>query len=175
MVAMLEAAASVRLPEQSDSSSDEEGSPRKRRRSTIGSPVLVEERCKNDCDNYVRSGSRLKSLASNALAALVLAHNSNNDANAAARNERDKENTTESVSLLNTNSIAAQMAREKTAECLILEKVRWNLGIHFETCMTRDISSGSPSCFIRLPSLRTETKGSRCAQYCHDGCQCVVA
>lgn len=113
-------AANVRLPAQSDSSSDEEEeSPRKRSRSA--SPVLVEERCKNDCDSYVRSGTKLKNLAANALAALT----QNNTTNKSDLDgEKNESLTLAKASCLDSNSNAAKLAREKTAECLMLEKVR---------------------------------------------------
>lgn len=111
----------VHLPDQSDSSS-EEGSPRKRpRRDNEEEDEVLPS--KNEWEHYVRSGAKLKSLAETALSALDRTkalvstageHNElsiNPSTDVSPRDNAEKANN------------SAQLALEKTTECLILEKV----------------------------------------------------
>lgn len=115
----------VHLPDQSDSSS-EEGSPRKRPRRDNGPPEEEEVLpSKNEWEHYVRSGAKLKSLAETALSALDRTKALSTiagDHNEVFSNVSTTDTTSPRGNKEN-NSNAAQLALEKTAECLILEKV----------------------------------------------------
>jgi len=119
--AMMEA--NVRLPEQFDSSDDddEEPSPRKRPRSPRALHV-VEERPinKNDWDHYVRSGAKLKNLAASVLSSVLAPSDETIEEFTDEAGEFSRSNVN-----VNFNDNAAKLAYEKTAECMILEKVRF--------------------------------------------------
>jgi len=127
----------LRLPDQSDSSENEESSPRKRPRSDHSNVGRTDNYTKENWDHYVRSGSKLKSLAGSILD--VARHlqdteriqtrqqnlgDVDNDNN---HDECDNAPKFKTVAhpLSNTNDNAAKLAYEKTAECLMLEKVRF--------------------------------------------------
>jgi hypothetical protein len=109
----------VRLPEQPDSSDDDE-SPRKRLKSSRpDSPVQVHQRNAEDWDHFVRAGARLKNLATLAMQW--------NEGPGTTQPEEDEEAIANpaSTTLNQQYSHLAKLASEKTAECIVLEKVRF--------------------------------------------------
>ena len=123
---------SVQLPDPSDSSENESDerdldSPRKRPRSiSEKSDNEISRRSRNDWDAFVQSGARLKALA----ASMLEASSQNSDRLAATIAREDEEvlgSTAEAGrSMHPMDENTAKLAFEKTAECMILERVRGN-------------------------------------------------
>jgi hypothetical protein len=125
----------LRLPDQSDSSDNDEPSPRKRLRSDHGVIERTDNNIKQNWDHYVRSGSKLKSLVGSILHVARQLHTNERIQNRQQvhrdvdnSNDDDYENApgiaTGSHPRSTSNDNAAKLAYEKTAECLMLEKVR---------------------------------------------------
>lgn len=120
---------SIQLPDPSDSSENESDDgalahPRKRPRSDERSDNETSRRSKTDWDAFLQSGARLKALASS----ILEASGQNNDP-CAATTSRAEEEAEESMTQATHPSHpmdenTAKLAYEKTAECLILERVR---------------------------------------------------
>lgn len=123
-------ASSVQLPDPSDSSeNDSDGgssaSPRKRPRSDERTDDEPSRRGRNDWDAFVQSGARLKTLA----ASIFEAARPNHD-NLSAQTTRGEDEVADSTGdssnpMNKTDANTAKLAYEKTAECMILERVRW--------------------------------------------------
>jgi hypothetical protein len=129
----------IHLPDQSDSSENDESSPRKRPRSNHGDIERTEINTKRNWDHYVRSGSKLKSLAGSILDVArhfntnERVHTDNQENDDVDNNDNNREDSDKSPGILETVSNPVSTARdnvsklayEKTAECLMLEKVRF--------------------------------------------------
>ena len=110
----------VRLPEQPDSSDDDE-SPRKRLKSSRpDSPVQVHQHNAEDWDHFVRAGARLKNLAT-----LAMQWNEGPGTTLPDEEEEEAIANPASTTLNQQYSHLAKLASEKTAECIVLEKVRF--------------------------------------------------
>jgi hypothetical protein len=133
---------------------DIETSPTKRRRLTSSEPHVW--------DGFVRKGARLKGFLDDALH-LVATGFQQSDDDSSSSEKRIEEAPTPRQSRGNH---AADIAREKTAECMILQKVSANKQNEWEYCVY------AFSILISL-FLFLETQRSRGTRSCHDGSECL--
>jgi hypothetical protein len=126
---MVMEASNVQLPDPSDSSeNDSDGgslaSPRKRPRSSERNDDETSRRSRNHWEAFVQSGARLKTLAVS-----IFEATRPNDSILTATITRKEEEVVDSTGesrhpICTTDENTAKLAYEKTAECMILERVR---------------------------------------------------
>lgn len=120
----------VQLPDPSDSSENDSDdasldSPPKRPRSDERSDNETSRRSRNDWDGFVQAGARLKTLAASIFEA-ARANDDNLSGKTSCREGEVVDSTGDARHpTYTTDANTAKLAYEKTAECMILERVRF--------------------------------------------------